>query len=192
MKNGIGVLGLILAAANILTAADKPKPATDALDQAKAMAELQQKLLKQFDLNQDGVLSGPEKLAAQEAMAKHGLTGAAMLPGGPAGSAEFLKRFDRNGDGKLDDGEKLAAQAAWNRLRGGDAKPGGGPTTVGPPGGGAPPTAPAPADAKGKNDGKEDKVNPLVKRFDKDGDGKLNEEEKAAAQAALKKKKAPK
>ena len=32
------------------------------------------------------------------------------------------------------------------------------------------------------------KVSALVKRFDKDGDGKLNDEEKAAAQAELKKK----
>jgi hypothetical protein len=36
-------------------------------------------------------------------------------------------------------------------------------------------------------DGKASKVSPLVKRFDKDGDGKLNAEEKAAAQAELKK-----
>ena len=34
---------------------------------------------------------------------------------------------------------------------------------------------------------KPEKVNALVKRFDKDGDGKLNAEEKAAAQAELKK-----
>jgi len=185
MSHKLSSMIFVMAVASILGAADKPAPSPT--DQARAMAELQQKLLKQFDLNQDGVLSDAEKLAAQEAMAKQGINAPGMLPGGPA-AADFAKRFDKNGDGKLDDAEKLAAQAAWNRLRGGDGRQGGGGPAIGPQGN-SPPIAPPISNAKGKGDGKEEKGNPIVKRFDKDGDGKLNDEEKAAVQAELKKKK---
>jgi hypothetical protein len=54
-------------------------------------------------------------------------------------------------------------------------------------GGGGSSLAPPAAPVAPVGDGKPAKVNPLVKRFDKDGDGKLNDAEKAAAQAELKK-----
>ena len=52
------------------------------------------------------------------------------------------------------------------------------------------PLPPQPAiDPGAVPDQKTGKVPPLIKRFDKDGDGKLNAQEKAAAQAELKKSK---
>ena len=170
-----------------LRAEDKPKPTGD---QAKMTAEMQQRILQQFDVNKDGVLSDQEKLVAQEAMLKQGVQLPGMAPGGFPGSEQFLKQFDKDGDGKLSDMERVAAMAAYQRSR----KNGNGPTIgrlpygpgMGPAGQGALPVAPG-NEAKG-DEGK--KVNALVKRFDKDGDGKLDKDEKAAAQAELKKKNA--
>jgi hypothetical protein len=165
-------------------------------EQAKAMAELQQRMLQQFDANKDGVLSEQEKLAAQEALRKQGKVVPGMAPGGFPGAEQFNKQFDRDGDGKLNDAEKAAAMAAYQRLRGGKERGSGGPQLpFGLPFGGergvagrAP--AEAGAGAAPPAEAKKEKINPLVKRFDKDGDGKLSDEEKAAAQAELKKAKA--
>jgi Ca2+-binding EF-hand superfamily protein len=103
------------------------------------------------------------------------------------GPEEFLKKFDRNGDGKLSDAEKLAAQSAWQKMRAGG---GGGPATGGFGGGGG---FGGPADGfaapTGNGDKPTKKVSPLIKLYDKDGDGKLNDEEKAALQADRNKKK---
>ena len=149
--------------------------------------QMQQKLLQQFDANKDGVLSDQEKLIASEMMRRAGAPPIALEPGGFPGSEQFVKQFDKNGDGKLSDAEKLAAQAAYQRMRG---RSGGGPAYgigFGGQAGGFAPNLPA-AGAAGGAGGKvkEPKVSALVKRFDKDGDGKLNDEEKAAAQAELK------
>lgn len=155
--------------------------------QAQALAELQQKILERFDLDKDGQLSDQEKLMAQEAIRRQGWPALGIPPGGFPGAEQFLQQFDRDRDGKLSPLEAMMAQAAYQKIRGnspqgmrGGLKPGGG-------GGGIPPVAvpvPAPVDLE-----KPAKVNPLVKRFDKDGDGKLNDAEKAAAQAELKKQK---
>jgi hypothetical protein len=154
--------------------------------QAQALAELQQKILERFDLNKDGQLSDQEKLMAQEAMRRQGWPALGLPPGGFPGAQQFLKQFDRDGDGQLSPQEAMMAQAAYQRMRGNDK--GGVRGGIRPSGaaGGIPPVAvPAPP-SEGEKPGK---VNPLVKRFDKDGDGKLNDDEKAAAQAELKKKK---
>lgn len=153
---------------------------------AGAAQQIQQKLLQQFDTNKDGVLSEQEKLIASEMMRRAGAPPMALEPGGFPGAEQFLKQFDKNGDGKLSDAEKLAAQTAYQRMRG---RSGGGPAYgigFGGQAGGFAPVAPT-AGAKGK--AKEPKVSALVKRFDKDGDGKLSDEEKAAAQAELKRSK---
>ena len=155
-----------------LARAEAPQPSTDF---AKALSEIQKKLLAKFDQNKDGVLSNAEKLAAQ---------GAGNLPGGFPGSEEFLKKFDKDRDNKLSAAEMLAAQAAMQKMRGG-----GGPVAGPGFGGGIAPggsTQPA-AEAGGK---KVRKPNPLIKLYDLDGDGKLNDEEKAALQADRGKKKA--
>jgi Ca2+-binding EF-hand superfamily protein len=155
-------------------------------DLAKA-AEMQKKLLEKFDANKDGVLSDTEKLAAADALKQGGaLGGAGLVPG----SEEYMKKFDRNGDGKLSDAEKLVALSAWQKIRAGAG--GGGPVTGG-FGGQNPGSLPAGIDAPaGDGEKPTKKVNPLIKLYDKDGDGKLNEEEKAALQAERNKKKTKK
>lgn len=171
--------GALLAAP--LAAEDAPKPV---LDPAKAMAEAKQKLLERFDANKDGVLSDAEKVQAQEALKQQGaLVGSGLVPGGFPGAEEFLKKFDKDRDGKLSAEEKLAAQAAMQKMR-----RSGGPVAGPGLGGNGPPAgasglAPAPDDKPGR------KPNPLIKLYDLDGDGKLNDSEKAALQADRGKKK---
>ena len=77
--------------------------------------------------------------------------------------AEILKRFDKDGDGKLNDAERDAAKKAREERGGKPGQPG----RPGQPGGG---------DGKMREE--------VLKRFDKNGDGKLNDEEKAAAKKA--------
>ena len=169
---------LVVFGSSWLSAADKPS--AEAVRAAEAQKEVQKRVLEKFDTNKDGVLSDAEKVAAAEELKRSGLV---PVPG----SEEFLKRFDKNGDGKLSASEQLAAQSAWQKMRRG----GGGPVTG--IGGGAGPLLPAAGgglhgagDADGEADKK--KVKPLIKLYDKDGDGKLNDEEKAALQADRKKK----
>jgi Ca2+-binding EF-hand superfamily protein len=117
--------------------------------------EMMKRLLEKFDTNKDGRLSPDEQAKAQEEMLKNA--------GGPA-FQEFLKKFDRDGDGKLNDRERLAAMEAVQKIR---AQGGGGPQ-AGPPivfAGNETPAA-------------------ILEEFDKDGDGKLNDEEMAAAKKA--------
>ena len=166
---------LVVFGSSWLAAADKPSA------EAVRAAEVQKRVLEKFDTNKDGVLSDAEKVAAAEELKRSGLV---PVPG----SEEFLKRFDKNGDGKLSASEQLAAQSAWQKMRRGG---GGGPVTG--IGGGGSPLLPVaggglngPGDADGESDKK--KVKPLIKLYDKDGDGKLNDEEKAALQADRKKK----
>jgi hypothetical protein len=176
------VLGGLLGSPLTLSAQDVPLSP----QQAQALAELQRKMLERFDVNKDGQLSDQEKLMAQEAMRRQGWPALGIPPGGFPGADQFLKQFDRDRDGKLSPLEAMMAQAAYQKMRGNDK--GGVRGALRPSGGGgsippvAVPAAPPERDQPAKG-------NPLVKRFDKDGDGKLNDEEKAAAQAELKKKK---
>jgi Ca2+-binding EF-hand superfamily protein len=82
---------------------------------------------------------------------------------------EMLKRFDLNGDAKLDDGEKAAMKAALKQersLRGsGDIGSLGGPVETAPGGG-------------------DRFLREMIKRFDRDGDAKLDEAELAEAMKA--------
>jgi Ca2+-binding EF-hand superfamily protein len=184
---------LSLVAMAVLTgsvwAEDAPKPKADP---GKAFAEVQKQMLAKFDLNKDGKLSDDEKLRAQEELKRMGaLAGSGVVPGGFPGEVEFLKKFDKNRDGKLSDEEKLAAQAAMQKMR-----RGGGPATGvglgGNPAGGLFESAPAAGGANpaAGNEKPGRKLNPLIKLYDLDGDGKLNDEEKAALQADRGKKKA--
>ena len=85
----------------------------------------------------------------------------------PERKAELMKRFDKNGDGQLDDNEKAAARAEFEKMRAarGEGKPGEGKPGLGKPG-----------EGRGAE---------FMKRFDKNGDGKLDDAEKAAAKAAI-------
>jgi len=150
-------------------------------DMARNPEEFKRRLLEKFDANRDGVLSEQEQMQAQELMRRQGITLPGMAPGGFPGGPEFLKKFDTNGDGQLSDQEKFAAQAAFQKSRGEGGGPAVGREGAGRPNGGD-------GGSNGGVEGKPapDKRSALVKRFDTDGDGKLNDEEKAAAQAELK------
>ncbi|HZN35068.1 MAG TPA: hypothetical protein VFB80_14665 [Pirellulaceae bacterium] len=187
------VLAVVLCAGFVAPALAEDKPVRKAGEGKGDQAALQQKLLQQFDANKDGVLSDQEKLAANEFLRRSGAV-AGVAPGGFPGADQFAKQFDKDGDGKLNDQEKLMAQAAWQRMRARSSGPTYGPGYAGPYGfaqanANAGGVAAANAAAAGGGAGGEGKakVSALVKRFDKDGDGKLNDEEKAAAQAELKK-----
>ena len=120
-------------------------------------------VLKRFDKDGDGKLNEDEKKAVTEAMAK--------FPGGPPGMPnreEMVKRFDKDGDGKLNESEEAAARAEMEKRRGAGGGAAGGLT----PGEGKP------QESKLQKD-------ELIKKFDKDGDGQLNADEKAAARAAF-------
>jgi len=184
-------LGLIFVSATYAQNAPVPPPKNaqpPAFDQQKMLEQMQQQMTAQFDLDKDGKLNPQESMMAQEAMRRQGIN-IGMPPTGFPGADQFAKQFDRDGDGKLNPQEAMMAQAAFQRMRGNGSGMRGGLNGNGGGGGGSampqqPLVPPNAADNKGGG-----KVSPLIKRFDKDGDGKLNAEEKAAAQAELKKEK---
>jgi hypothetical protein len=152
------------------------------VDPSTAVGKMQQQFLMQFDVNKDGRLDAQEQMMAQEAMRRNGMN-LGIAPGGFPGADQFVKQFDRDRDGKLSPQESAMAQAAFQRMRNGagGVRSGGGGASGALPQQPIQPVAP-PAEKKSKG-------NPIVKRFDKDGDGKLNADEKAAAQAKFKKEK---
>ncbi|MBS0266334.1 MAG: EF-hand domain-containing protein [Planctomycetes bacterium] len=96
----------------------------------------------------------------------------------PARMQRLLEKFDTDQDGKLSESERQAARAA-HAAKAQAAKGQG----VKAPG------------AKGQAGGRRpdpEKMKKLVARFDKDGDGKLNDSERQAAREALRKKKGKK
>ena len=102
-----------------------------------------------------------------------------------AAQAMILKQFDRDGDGKLSAQEQLAATRAMQQH--GIRTPGA-PNLIGPGSrgngvqrGAAP--QPAPQQQAAPKVNKREEM--LLKRFDRDGDGKLSDDEKAVARAEL-------
>jgi Ca2+-binding EF-hand superfamily protein len=174
--------GLILPLAAF--AQDKGVPA--GFDQKKMFEQMQQQMMAQFDVDKDGKLNAQENMMAQEAMRRQGIN-VGMAPGGFPGADQFAKQFDRDGDGKLNQQEAMMAQAAYQRMRSHGSGMRGGLNGNGGGGGGSGMQPQQPIAPPNGGDGKGSKASPLIKRFDKDGDGKLNTEEKAAAQAELKK-----
>ena len=96
----------------------------------------------------------------------------------------IMKKFDRDGDGKLNAQEQIAATRAMQER--GIRVPGA-PNLAGPGNNAGPQSGPgvgqAPAPPPGPKLNKREEL--LLKRFDKDGDGKLSNDEKAAARAEL-------
>jgi Ca2+-binding EF-hand superfamily protein len=84
--------------------------------------------------------------------------------------ASFLQQFDANGDGQLDSTERQAAVTALQQMK-----------TPGAAGKGA--------GGSNKNLGKlsDAKKQELIRRFDKDGDGKLDATERETAKQAIQK-----
>ena len=155
------------------------------IDPSTAIGQMQQQFMMQFDANKDGKLDAQEQMMAQEVMRRNGMN-LGIAPGGFPGADQFVKQFDQNRDGKLSPQESAMAQAAFQRMRNGGVRNGAGGIRSGGGGAsGAPPQQPIQPIAPRAE--KKAKVNPIVKRFDKDGDGKLNAEEKAAVQAEYKK-----
>ncbi|WP_425617101.1 hypothetical protein NA78x_000771 [Anatilimnocola sp. NA78] len=118
-----------------------------------------------------------------------GQFGQPFNPNGGGGNAAamretIMKKFDRDGDGKLNAQEQIAATRAMQER--GIRTPGV-PNLVGPGNNAGPQSGPgvgqAPAQAPAPKLNKREEL--LLKRFDKDGDGKLSAEEKAAARAEL-------
>lgn len=120
-----------------------------------------------------------------------GLSGSTVRADAEAGKVEnreippkLIEKFDKNGDGKLDDGERSAMRKAIEERRGDGAGPGkglpggkGGPGAKGAPGG-----KPGPGGKGGPN---EERRAELTKRFDKNGDGKVDESEREALRKSL-------
>ncbi len=137
--------------------------------------ERRAEMMKRFDKNGDGQLDDGEKKAAMEAMQKFRQNGGKPGEGGPAGFSpermkELLAKFDKDGDGKLSESEREAAKAEFMKNRG-PGGPGGKPGAGGKPGEGPSPERRA----------------EMMKRFDKNGDGQLDEGEKKAAMEAMQK-----
>ena len=160
-----------------------------------------EKLMKQADANGDGQLTGEEVLNFRTGMMK--LFGdAAGL--GPQMQA-FLKQFDMNGDGQLSDLEKAAAFVAFQRLMGGARHHGvrtpygagnlglngygggtgypGGAMPGGGYGGGLPGAGFGGGDVEPPKRSRAKEA--MIKKYDLNGDGELNAEEKAAARKGM-------
>ncbi len=102
--------------------------------------------------------------------------------GKPGPSRDEIKaRIDTNKDGQISPQELAAAREKLNQLRGG--QPGAGPGKLGPgkPGAGKPGGDKSSAGKPGEGPQREQ----VIAKFDKNGDGKLDEGERAAARAAF-------
>lgn len=137
-------------------------------------AQIPAEVLKRFDKDGDGKLNEEERQAAakarEEMMKRTGDT--AGRPGqGMMSREELTKKFDKNGDGKLDETEQAAAREAVAKFR----------------------EQRGVASAPGNAEPRESRVDKkeLLEKFDADGDGKLNDEERAKAVAEFKNRKKP-
>lgn len=143
-------------------------------DLRKAVAakaeEFKRKLLAKFDLNGDGQVDNIEKSQVAEQMQKDIASG--KMP-------EDLKAIlDLNGDGQVDPREVGMAREMMMRFQGGK---GGGPPQFGAPGLGGPGGFEG-----GGLSGFGNQIPPdVMKKYDKNKDGQLDEKEQKAAMAAM-------
>lgn len=155
-------------------------------DKAMAMqAEVMKKVMAKFDLNGDGNVDDEEKTKVVEQFTQDIDDG--KIPEG------FGTLLDRNKNGKLEPQEAAAFQAILGRLKAGA----GGPPQFG-AGGGAPaapgfggpglggPGAGGPGFGAAGGDAFSGQIPPeIMKKFDRNKDGQLDDKEKKAAMSAL-------
>jgi len=117
-----------------MKAFDKDKNSTiDWVEAAAYRADLRKRVLAEFDANKDSRLKGPEREAANRALA----AGKFSKLRGMAGRQEaFMKKYDKDGDGKLSDEERKAIGEGYRKR--------------------------------------------AIEKYDKNGDGKLSDEERKA------------
>jgi|ETNmetMinimDraft_25_1059894.scaffolds.fasta_scaffold08031_1 Ca2+-binding EF-hand superfamily protein len=195
--NSLSNLGRLVVAGSFLLgsslfAQDRPADGEDGA--GKRPRPCKEEMLKKFDKDGDGKLNKEEHMALREAMPKRrggkgrpskeeilkkfDADGDGKLNEEERAAArearkkhfeeEALKRFDKDGDGELSEEERAAAREAAKKRRGG---------REGEKGGRRPSFDDLPDKVKAK----------LIEKFDADGDGTLNDEEKAKAREERKK-----
>ena len=204
-KRAVVVLVVSLAASTVWAADDDPRPKRPGADfQKKLLGEVdadkngkldktelakarqtmakrrrgsgaqgvdRRELVKRFDKDGDGRLNEEERQAAMKASRSASTAGKrpdGNTAGRPRDRREIMKRFDKNGDGKLDETERAALRAAFANRRS---------DSPGRPNASRPDGTPPARTSRPAGD--------FMKRFDKDGDGKLDDAERAAARAAI-------
>jgi hypothetical protein len=177
MKSPAGLAPHFLAATLFLAVA--VLRAADAAGSLNPQA-LRARMLELFDGNNDGRLDETERAKATKYAEELG-----FLPAGPL-RAQAMQRFDTNGNGKIDDAERAAVREFLRQRF-----PGAGLTNMTPAE--APPAAPpAPEKADPAKLALERLIRLAVatnadqlKRFDRDGDGKISNEEWAMARSEI-------
>ena len=94
---------------------DKDKKGT--IDWVEAQAyriDLRKRVMAAFDANKDSRLKGPEREAANRALAA-GKFARAAVSGRPSGRAGFMNRYDKDGDGQLSEDERNAMREAFRK-----------------------------------------------------------------------------
>jgi EF hand domain-containing protein len=146
---------------------------------AAGMAQQQAQLMATLDTNRNGRLDPAEIEAAQAGLIKPPAGAAGANNAAAANMAAFqqfmLSKFDANGNGVLDLPEVEAARMALGMASGMNRRASTGAANQ--PGGNNP-AAPAPPIKNVK------RKNPLLAKFDKNGNGKLDPEERQAMDAA--------
>jgi hypothetical protein len=153
----------------------------DAAKAAALQAEVMKRVMAKFDLNGDGNVDDEEKTKVVEEFTKDIEDG--KIPEG------FGTLLDRNKNGKLEPQEAAAFQAIIGRMKAGAGGPpqfgagGAGPAA---PGFGGPGLGGPGFGAAGGGDAFSGQVPPeILKKFDKNKDGQLDDREKKAAMTAL-------
>ena len=140
--------------------------------------EVRKLILEAFDANHDGHLTGAEREAANRSLAAGKVPGLERRrdEGGGSGKGiadrrEEIKKYDKDGDGKLSDTERRAMAEAYRIQREEELKAGKG--GAGPGGQGRE------GENKGEN-ARSGRGGEFIQKYDKDGDGKLNDDERRA------------
>ena len=146
-------------------------------------------VLKKFDKDGDGKLNDEERAQARRARERGNPERAGTGPRRPEQSRlnaqNLLRRFDKDGDQKLNREELSALLQSLRRQRADAGRQAGG--RGGPKKGRGDQQKRRGDRARGESRRRPARVDreKLIERFDKDGDGRLNEQERAAAREAL-------